>query len=254
MKFLFTIALISFSFVVVAQRTYVYGVVKDSSNHEKLVGVHIQNINAGSLTSTNEKGVFRLPAQPGDTLVVSSIGYQTLAWIVDSSWFENEKEREFLLPVNTIQLDEVVVGDFPAYEDFKEQIISTEVVDSSFTVFGVPQVVMKQYNQLEKKQYLNPKFVFFHPVSAIHHSFSKREKEKRKMQQILKSKHTTTEAYLKFTRAWVSENTKLEGDKLTDFIAYCDFSVEYLAESTVFDIHQRMISLLPDFLAEYEKG
>ena len=73
------------------------------------------------------------------------------------------------------------------------------------------------------------------------------------MQQIRKQRHTTSTAYLKFTREWVGENTKLEGDKLTSFIAYCDFSVEYLASATLFDIHQRMMAILPEFLEECEK-
>ena len=216
-----------------------------------MIGAHIQNIDAGILTSANAEGKFKIPAQPGDTLVVSSVGHKTLAWIADSTWFQ-ENEIEFLLPINTIYLEEVVVGEFPEYERFKDLIIKEQPEDTTFEIFGVPRVVMDPYPQMEKSEYLNPVFAFFHPISAIHHSISGKEKEKRKMQHIRKRKYITEKARLKFTREWVSENTKLKGDKLTSFIAYCDFSEDYLASASQFAIYELMMDLLPKFLEEYE--
>lgn len=233
------------------QRSYVFGVVKDSASNEVLIGAHIQNIDAGSVTSANENGSFRLPAQVGDTLVISNVGYQTLAWIVDSSWY-NETPKTLMLPAKTTYLDEVVIGELPEYEHFKDLIMETQPEDTSFQVFGVPKVVMNPYSQMEKKDYMSLGHIVTSPISTVHHMVSKREKEKRKMQQIRKRKYLTNEAYLKFTREWVAENTQLEGDKLTSFIAYCDFSVEYLASATLFDIQQRMLELLPQFLETYE--
>ncbi|MEO9482969.1 MAG: carboxypeptidase-like regulatory domain-containing protein [Ekhidna sp.] len=253
MKKLIFIVIMACSFGAAAQRTYVYGVVRDSTTSSDLMGAHIQNIDAGSLTSSNTEGKFKLPAQVGDTLVFSSIGHKTLAWVADSTWFTSD-EIEFLLPVNTIYLDEVVVGEFPEYERFKDMILEAQPQDTTLKIFGVPQVVMDPYPQLEKSEYLNPVFVFFHPVSAIHHSISKKEKEKRKMQHIRKTKFITEKARLKFTREWVQENTKLEGDKLTSFIAYCNFSDAYLATSSEFAIYELMMDLLPKFLEQYEEG
>ncbi|MEM7297137.1 MAG: carboxypeptidase-like regulatory domain-containing protein [Bacteroidota bacterium] len=251
MKSFLTIGLLLVSLAGFSQRNYIYGVVRDSASNQDMIGAHARNINAGLLTSTDPYGKFKIPAKVGDTLVLSSMGHQTLAWVAKEEWF-NEEEIEFLLPVNTIYLDEVVVGEFPEYERFKDQIINTEVEDTTFQVYGVPIVKMKEHNQLEKNQYLNPAYVFFHPLSALHHSVSKKEREKRKMQQIRKQSFATERAQLKFTRDWVSESTKLEGDKLTSFIAYCNFSTEYIAATPIYMIHERMMALLPNFLEDYE--
>ena len=253
MKALLTIGVLLFALTIFGQRQYIYGVVKDSATQEPMIGAHIQNLGAGSLTSTNERGRFKIPALSGDTILISSVGHKMLYWVVDSTWFDDE-ERDFLLPVNTIYLEEVVVGDFPVYERFKEMIIKEQPKDTTFRVFGVPEVVMDPYPQLEKSEYLNPVYAFFHPVSALHHSFSKKEKEKRKMQQIRKRKYITQDAKLKFTREWVSENTKLKGDTLTSFIAYCNFSENYLASASQFEIYELMMDLLPKFLEKYEEG
>jgi len=74
------------------------------------------------------------------------------------------------------------------------------------------------------------------------------------MQYLKKTKYQRSKARLNFTREWVSENTKLEGDKLTSFIEYCDFSEAYLASSSQFEIYELMMDLLPKFLEQYEEG
>lgn len=226
---------------------------KDSETLAEIVGTHIKNLNAQKLAISDEYGRFRIPAQLGDTLMFSNVGYQILGWVAEESWFENER-IEFLLAVDTVYLEEVVIGEFPEYTRFKQLIVDTEPADSFFWYHGVPQPVMKEHNQLEKKDFTNPIFMATHPISFFHHAFSKKEKEKRKMQKIRKSQHVTNRARLKFTREWVSEMTKLQGDELTDFIAFCKFTPKYLAETELYIIHERMMALLNDFKSQQAEG
>lgn len=236
-----------------SQRKFMFGVVKDSVTKEKIIGTHIRNLTSDKLAIADEYGKFRMPVQIGDTILLTNVGYQMLGWIADSSWFEQERV-EFLLPVDTIYLEEVVIGDFPEYQRFKQIIVDTKGEDTSFWYHGVPQVEMEKYTVLEKKQYLNPLFIATHPISFLHHSLSKKEKEKRKMQQIMKRSGTVAKANQKFTREWVGEMTKLEGERLTTFIAYCNFTPEYLAKNLQYTIHERMMVLLKDFLKEEADG
>lgn len=252
MKLLVIIALIFCSFSLSAQRTYVYGELRNGQDDAIMVGAHVRNLNAGLVTSSNENGKFKIPAMAGDSLVLSSVGFQTQVQIVDSSWFQDEPVTIIFSSV-TVMLDEVVVGRLPEYVQFQQMILDEPDVDTTFKIYGIPQFAQDPYPQMEKEEYLNPAYALFHPISTLHQSFSKKEKEKRKMQHILKKKHLTTTAYTKFNRQWVGDNTQLKGDKLTSFIEYCDFSVEYLAKSTLFEIHQRMMALLPDFLEAYEE-
>lgn len=230
-----------------------YGVVKDSATQEVILGTHVRNLTSQKLTIANEYGEFRIPVMVGDTLMLSHVGYQVFGWVADESWFIDEKV-EFTLPVDTVYLEEVVIGEFPEYARFKQMIVDTEVKDTSFWYHGVPQPTGDGTSILEKKEYLNPVFIATHPISFLHNAFSKKEKEKRKMQKILKNQHITNQARQKFTREWVAEMTKLEGDKLTDFIAYCKFTPKYLAETRLYIIHERMMALLDDFMAEHTEG
>ena len=48
--------------------------------------------------------------------------------------------------------------------------------------------------------------------------------------------------------------TSLEGDELTSFIAYCKFTPEYIAETYIYFIHEKMMALLDDFPDEQAEG
>ena len=230
-----------------------FGVVKDSVTKEEIIGTHIRNLTSDKLAIADEYGKFRMPVQVGDTILLTHVGYQMLGWVAEVSWFSEERVQ-FLLPVDTIYLEEVVIGDFPEYERFKQIIVDTKAEDTSFWYHGVPKVEMEEYTVLEKKQYLNPLFIAAHPISFLHHAISKKEKEKRKMQKILKRSSTVETANQKFTREWVGEMTKLEGEQLTSFISYCNFTPEYLADNLQYTIHERMMALLKDFLREESEG
>jgi hypothetical protein len=251
-KLLIILVLVS-TVAATAQRRYLEGVVRDSLSGQDMIGVHVRNLDAGNLTSTNAYGQFQLPAQSGDTLVFSSIGHKTLAWIVDEAWFERE-EIEFLLPMNTVYLDEVVIGDFPEYSRFKELIMEEQPMDTTLKIFGIAPVVMKGDNRLNESYIRNPLFAVIHPIDFVYQNFSKREKEKRHYHKIVQNQYTTEKVNLKFTREWVGEMTQLEGDTLTSFIAYCNFETSYLAKTPLYIINERMMELLPLFLKKQEKG
>ena len=253
MKSLIVILSLFVSTQLIGQRKYVFGIVKDSANQEVIIGAHIRNLTSGSLAISDAYGKFRIPVEIGDTLSLSHVGYKHLGWIAKESWFDQDRVS-FALPVDEVYLEEVVIGEFPEYQRFKQIIVDTKPLDTSFWYHGVPQVEMEEYTVMEKKEFNNPLFIATHPISFLHHAISKKEKEKRKMQQIQKSRHIVGKAQTKFRRDWVSEMTSLEGDDLTNFIAYCKFTPEYIAKTPLYIIHEKMMTLLDDFLDEQVKG
>ncbi len=83
---------------------------------------------------------------------------------------------------------------------------------------------------------------------------TKKGKERKKLKKILERKGTVFKAQSKFNREWVAKETKLAGDQLTSFIAYCNFTPEFLAETTLYVIHEKMMAKLNDFMAEVSEG
>ena len=235
------------------QRQFVYGIVLDSTNREEMIGTHVQNLTSGKLTVSDAYGKFRIPAIQGDTLLFTNVGYQLIGWIVEDSWFDGERV-EFLLPIDTIFLEEVVIGDFPEYQRFKQLIEETQPEDTSLEVYGVEPVVITGDKRLNEKYVKSPLMALTHPIDFVYQNFSKREKEKRKYHKIQQQKQLVTSAQQKFSRDWVSEMTQLKGDQLTSFIAFCDFKPQYIAETPLYIIHEKMMALLGDFLDQESEG
>ncbi|MEP1031993.1 carboxypeptidase-like regulatory domain-containing protein [Ekhidna sp.] len=244
------ILIISFVFISLfgySQRNYLYGVVSDSGTSEAMIGVHISNPQAGLLTNTNANGTFKIPVQAGDTLVLSYVGYKTTTYAIE----ENQPIEliNFYLTQEATKLTEVEVNVFPEYWRFKQMVVDSQPVNSTHVVFGLAAIPLDAFpleaNELkvEPANYQAPTIGIGFNLRGL----GKKGKEKKKLEKILAQKETERAAYRKFNRDWVSQETDLTGDELTNFIAFCKFTPKYLAETTLFEIHGRMMALLDEF-------
>lgn len=228
-----------------SQRSYITGSVVDTTKLA-MSEVYIRNISAGSITSTNENGDFQIPTILGDSISITHIGYENLFVIVNENWIENGSAIFQLTPKTTF-LDEVTVTKFPEYREFKGQVLSTNADDTSFQIYGVSKVVITREDRL------NASLKSRGPISLMHNAFSKRAKEQKKVRKLIRNQGTYDNAERNFSREWVGELTQLSGDKLTSFIAFCDFTDSYLATTPEYIIHEEMMALLPKFLDQYEE-
>jgi hypothetical protein len=88
-----------------------------------LPGVHVYIPKAGRGVTTNAVGFFSLVVLPGDSIVISSVGYQRRHYIVEPS------EKEFVTIVvpmveDVTYLKEVVIVPYPTEEVFKEAVLA----------------------------------------------------------------------------------------------------------------------------------
>lgn len=227
----------------------VSGQLLDSASAEPLPFAHVSNYSSERSTVTSSNGYFQIPAEPGDTLVFSIVGYETLGWVVDDSWRDGQKKVK--LPLDTVFLDDVIISDIPPEAIFKQRIVDYQPEDTTFWYYGMPKPVEKGPDpMLLEKNVNNPLFAVTHPADFLYHKFSKREKERRKYHKIVQQQSRRQIAYEKFSRDWVGEMTDLEGDVLTDFIHYCDYSLEYLEKTPKYLILEDMLAKLVSFKKE----
>ena len=215
-----------------------------------MIGVHVSNQNAGLLTNTNLNGTFKIPVQPGDSLLLTFVGYEPLTFVVPEG--QETELLSFQMMQTVTQLAEVEVNVFPEYWRFKQMIVDSQPEDTEHVVFGLDAIPLNAYALEANEQKIVPEN-YQAPTLAIGFNLgglTKEGKEKRKLEKILAKQEIERKAYLKFNREWIAKETKLNGDELTDFIAYCKFKPEYLANSTLFEIRERMMALLEDFKAE----
>ncbi len=226
------------------------GTVTDSVSGEALHGAHIINLSSKKFAISDPDGKFSIPTQPGDTLRISYIGYESAEIIITE-----KTQLTIKLPPAATLLDEVQVSIFPEYHHFKQLILDTEPVDSTMS-FGFSGIPLDAYPVPVNEQNVRPPDYHAPSVGVSFDlgGFSKAGKEKKKMEKILARRELERIGYQKFNRQWVAEQTQLEGDELTDFIAFCKFTPKYLAKTSLFDINERMMVLLKEFQSEKDQA
>ena len=102
------------------------GVILGEDSVSGLPGVHIYVPKAGRGTTTNHVGFFSLPVKVGDSLVVSSIGYERQHYIVphDAPEFQTVIVQ---LVQDVTYLPSITVMDFPTEEVFKQAVLALNV-------------------------------------------------------------------------------------------------------------------------------
>jgi hypothetical protein len=102
------------------------GVVLGEDSVSGLPGVHVYVPKAGRGTTTNHVGFFSLPVKVGDSIVVSSVGYERQHYIVppDAPEFQTVIVQ---LVQDATYLREIVVMDFPTEEVFKQAVLALNV-------------------------------------------------------------------------------------------------------------------------------
>lgn len=102
------------------------GVVLGEDSVSGIPGVHIYVPKAGRGTTTNAVGFFSMPVLVGDSIVVSSVGYERQYFIVPN---DAPEYQTIVVPLvqDATYLNEIVVMDFPTEEVFKEAVLALNI-------------------------------------------------------------------------------------------------------------------------------
>ena len=99
------------------------GVIMGSDSASFVPGVHIYVPKAGRGTTTNSVGFFSMPVLVGDSIVISSVGYQRQHYIVPNS--SKEYQTIIVTMVEDVTfLKEIEIVPFPTEEVFKEAVLA----------------------------------------------------------------------------------------------------------------------------------
>jgi len=185
-----------------AQQQLAGKVVKKGSA-EILIGVTITNLSQGRHNISDMGGNYKIAANPGDTILFSSVGYLPDTVIVAAYMFS----ESFLVPLepHVVALPAVKVDELRNY-----QLDSIKRRDDYRTLLDKKHPV-KLWN--EKRSADGPG-LSFSPIGY----FSKGERQKRQLKKRLRQEEEDYYIDSKFSVARVSQLTRLSGDSLRIFM------------------------------------
>jgi hypothetical protein len=104
------------------------GIVVGEDSISGVPGVHIYVPKAGRGTTTNTYGYFSMPVLPGDSVVISAVGYQKQFFNIPKS-----RKESFTviveLSADTTYLPTIDIFPYPSEEDFKAAILALQLPD-----------------------------------------------------------------------------------------------------------------------------
>jgi len=222
------------------------GIVVDDSLGSILPFVHIWNESTRRSGFSDEYGEFSIKVRDRDTLVFSTLGYFGDVIVVSSSSL-NQNVVIRLKP-KIYEIGEVVVRRFRSYESFKYQVLNLDLPETEtaelreyINVTSVAAALEADRERAVKDKLEGGRFGYITPLGKginRERAFKEKISNQKRREQVIAAK---------FNRVLVEDITKLDGDELTEFIAFCNFSEDYLYETDLYTITEALYAKLNDY-------
>jgi len=223
------------SSTVLAQRVLTGKVHKKASN-EVLMAVSVQNLTQKKYNQSDMGGNFRIPANPGDTLLFSSAGYSPDTAIVNNWMFAETDGYQVFLKPNLVELPSFRVG-----EESNYQLDSLKRKEEYAWLDEVHRVKLAG-----GKTFSDGVGISFSPINYFHRQEAQRRKLRKRLAQGEKDYYID----YKFPRAYVARVTRLRGDSLQQFMVRYRPAYSFCRKASGEDI----LLYINDRLKKYRNG
>jgi len=219
------------------------GNIVDDSLDYAIPSVHLWNESTRMGSISNDSGEFSIKVRSQDTVVFSAIGYLSYVIVVSSSL--NQKVVVRLKP-KKYEIGEVVVRRFRSYESFKYQVIHLDLPEPETAELREYIKVTSTSAALEadRERAIKDKLDGFGYTTPLSGGIDREKAFKEKISNLKKREQVIN---AKFNRVLVGKITQLDGDELTEFIALCNFSEEYLYEKDLYTIFEALYVKFDDY-------
>jgi hypothetical protein len=222
------------------------GTIFQESTSIPLPFVNIWNESKRKGFIADDKGVFKISADPGDTLVFSLLGYYSEIMVVPG--INQKVNGSVYMNPQYFEFKEVKVFAFKEYEVFKEKFLELDLTNSEIarvqkqlSIEGTQIAVKADQDRRNNEVYMRPGFRFgVGGGGATQVDFDELSRRLRHRQKVIDAK---------FNRDIVKDVTHFEGDELTSFIAYCQFSEDFLFNSDLITILDSLVHKLHQYNA-----
>lgn len=235
-------------------RVLLAGILRNQLTSEPVAAVHVLNLTDSLATISSPDGIFKVPVHVGDSLVFSCIGYFAKALIVS----QKEVDAgiiELQLSPRAYEMSEVEVNPFGTKEQFRDRFMELEVDDGTVHVVGIkappkdPRTipVTEDANEIKKAKYM------LSPASFIYGNLSKDAKVRQELHRLEAQREKHKYNYQKFNEEEVNRITGYDGEKLLDFMDYCNFSEDQIFRYSEYELTVAILNKQRAYEAKTER-
>ncbi len=218
---------------------FLTGTVRSIETNRPIAFAHVIDINNRSVTVTDTMGVFGLTILKGDTLRISSIGFDIYYFsLADSSVTEDEYSINIEMFVRSYNLSEVNIYRM-RWAEFEFEFLNTELEENETgdklnkTVFT--DFFREELQHIKLSQSAGVLLAFDVPNwKSRSRAKVKKMEEEDEFQKLIDAK---------YNEKLVSKITGLNNTELVDFINFCRLDPIYIINTTDYEIVNRIKSL-----------
>ncbi len=221
---------------VYAQERSVYGRVIDSTRHEGINGLIIQNKTSGQMVNSNKSGDFYIRAVAGDSLIVMDIGYERAGTIYDGQ----NRYPVIASKTQPIMLREVVITE-KRWGELQNEI--NDFLDNPQNAGAIRKEIL---GNLVNSNTSAPGVLGI-SIDGLYELWSKQGKLNRKVADLKYNDIKEFYVGLKYNRKTILQITKLEDHEIDDFMVYCKPNEDFILRANDYEITNKILACLKEY-------
>lgn len=191
---------------------------------------HLISIRTLKGTAADYYGRFRFFAKPGDTLILTAMGFRNTTIPIPDHLGEGVYPIRITLPPDTLELSEAVITPWPeTWQEFRHAFITLDVPGDA-PYIEIPAAAIRQAIRDARP---GGGITLPGPVSMLYEAFSRNAKYRRKLEALQKeSSRFETIKYRLGQSVLATITGSGEPDQMEAFVAHCDLSDNFIATAS----------------------
>jgi hypothetical protein len=221
-----------------AQVKLLQGRIYSAKDTTLLAGIHIVNLNTRVATNSFLDGSFLIPYRVGDTLRLTSIGFQDKIIATHFVYIPDAVEVKIFMKEAIYQLPEVDISIYRSKEDFEKAMLQRELsLEEDQRIF-----YQKAQSIEEVNTDLNAHVSLGSPVGFLYSKFSKEAREKKKVVKALKETKKQETLKRKYNHEVVMRVTGIQDPaEAKMFVKKYPMNEDFLYRATEYDVVKHIL-------------
>jgi hypothetical protein len=218
-----------------AQQRIITGLLISDENAQVVQLASVLNQKTGAKAVSNRKGVFRIAASPGDTIRISSVGFNTLRLEASSLYQKNESDTILILMFSeSYQLKDVTI----VYSNRKRDSIAREVakiVKDDPLLNNNDRILKRPRMSLEGGPVGG---TLTGLITEMYYQFSKAGQDMVHFEQFVAYYRELQEVEKRYNREIAKRISGLDDYYMDEFMMHCRLDKEFVKTASDYDLYK----------------
>jgi len=233
-----------------SEETYYRGTLYNQMSKQVLVSANIINLSSYKGTSSDDRGMFNIPAKVNDSIFISFLGYKPINIKITS---ENLlKHHSIYMSEAPYSLEEVVIHGHQLTGNLNIDVnlipiqVPININQSIFASFGNPSPnALTRINDVLRE--------ILNPVDLIYNIFSTKGKDMRRLKKIQKEEKVREILASKFDREILSRLLNIDKKDVYRVLDMCNYSEEFITKANDLQILEAILNCYSKYDRYFDK-